>query len=139
LTEDQFKAALEGAEIVTNEDLIGREKTAVQRRQKMKPLPVMDEQEINEYLNKMLSGKQQPGNELEASVLQKFQQSTNEMTQSQNRLGNLQVEAERLRVTVQQCAGQRQAYANILIAAESQRRLNAPKEVDDGTPQGEQG
>ena len=82
----------------------------------------MDDQEVNEYLNKLLAGKTFPGSDLEKVALEKFKQATAEMAQAQNRLTSAQAEIDRLKAGIQQAIGQRNAYVNLLMQAEMARR-----------------
>lgn len=104
----------------------------------------MDQQEVNEYLNKLISGKVQITGELESVALEQLRNATAEMAQAQNRLSNLQTEIEQTKNVLSQSSGSRVAYANLLVAAERKRRESivsiAPKENDNnGNSQGEQG
>jgi len=82
----------------------------------------MNNEEINEYMNALVKGKTLPAEGLEKEALAKFREISGEMIQSQNRVQELAAETEKVRALVMRYAGQREAYAQLLISAEMGRR-----------------
>jgi len=82
----------------------------------------MNNEEINEYMNALVKGKTLPAEGLEKEALAKFREISGEMIQSQNRVQELAAETEKVRALVMRYAGQREAYAQLLISAEMSRR-----------------
>jgi len=83
----------------------------------------MDQQEVNEYLNRLLAGKEIPKGELEQVSFESFKKVNAEAVQMQNRLSGLKEEIEDLKIRIHQANGQRQAFANLLVSAETSRRM----------------
>lgn len=94
----------------------------------------MNNEEINEYMNALVKGKTLPAEGLEKEALAKFREISGEMIQSQNRVQELAAETEKVRALVMRYAGQREAYAQLLLSAEMGRRKSprvAPISLDD--------
>jgi len=70
----------------------------------------------------LLSGKKQVENFLERNALERFGSITTEIAHGQQRVRQLSAEAEQIRNAVQQLIGQRVAYSQLLVAAETARR-----------------
>jgi uncharacterized small protein (DUF1192 family) len=86
----------------------------------------MNEQEINQYMQELLNKRRKVENPLEQQALMQFQRITAESAQISQRLGALTAEVERLKIALQKSVGQREAYAQLLVAAEEARRPEAP-------------
>jgi hypothetical protein len=94
----------------------------------------MDQQESNDYLNTLLSGKSPPPNEaLEAQSLANFRQLASQIAALQLRLQKLNAERDQLSRDIPRLVGQREAYVTILLGAENGRRkIAAMKKMADG-------
>ncbi len=86
----------------------------------------MNNEQINEYMQALLSGKQKVEGLLETEALKQFRERTTEIAHGQQRVQQLADEIEKIRNGVQQLIGQRTAYSQMLVAAEVARR---PAEV----------
>lgn len=82
----------------------------------------MSEKEVNVYMQSILTGKKKIDHPLESRALDNLRQITNELTQGQQKLGQLASETEKLRQHLQRLNGRQEAYATVLIAAEESRR-----------------
>jgi len=101
---------------------------------KQEQTPTMNQEEINEYMNNLVKGKVTPTDPLEKESLAKLREISGEMVQAQNRVQELTAETEKVRSLVMRMAGQREAYAQLLISAETSRRKSprvAPISLDD--------
>jgi len=97
----------------------------------------MSEADVNAYMMKLLGDRNPQLVGLEAHALSNFKRITADMAQQQNRLTRITQEAEQLRNALQRSEGQRDAYAQVLVLAEQERRVKAVadaqnKEEGDG-------
>lgn len=97
----------------------------------------MSEADVNAYMMKLLGDKNPQLQGLEMHALNNFKRITADMAQQQNRLTRITQEAEQLRNALQRSEGQRDAYAQVLVLAEQERRVKAVadaqnKEKGDG-------
>lgn len=81
----------------------------------------MNEKEVNEYMEALLEGKAKVEG-IELNVLQLFKNLSEDVEKAQSSLEKAQSEVERLRNLIVRINGNREAYAQILILAESDRR-----------------
>lgn len=86
----------------------------------------MSEQETNEYLSSVISGKVKVTDAIEGEAVAQFRRLTGEVSQAKLRMQNLQGELEQLRAHIPRLNGQREAYANLLAAAENARKYPIP-------------
>lgn len=97
----------------------------------------MTADEINEHISKVLQGKTKIENPLEVEAVRQLRRLATDEAQVNQRLQNHEAEVSRLRIDIQKYRGQREAYAQLLIAAEAaRRRATAMASVPppDGTP-----
>ena len=92
---------------------------------------VLSQEEANEYLGKLLSGKIEPDNDLEVEYVNQLRNISSNVIQSQSRLQNLQSEIEGLKNSIQRAIGQREALANVLVTMEKARKNNGGVEKKD--------
>lgn len=92
----------------------------------------MNDEQVNEYMQALLSGKKQIENFLERNALERFGSITTEIAHGQQRVQQLLAEAEHGQQRVQQLIGQRVAYSQLLVAAETARCAEAGG--NDGKP-----
>jgi hypothetical protein len=85
----------------------------------------MTEQQVNEYMGNLLEGKIPAPKGIEGDALNQFRAITGELTQTDQRLRVARRDVEQLGDKLKQLIGQRTAYANILIMAETARRQPA--------------
>jgi len=82
----------------------------------------MNDKEINEYVNDLLSGKITVPGGLEADAFQQFRKLTADVAQASQRLQQVEAESTNLRTAIIRMNGQREAFATMLIKAEKARR-----------------
>ena len=96
----------------------------------------MNEKEVNEYMDKVLSGEKAVEG-LEVQAVEQFKKLSNELTQASQKLQAVEADAVNLREFILRTNGARGAYANLLVSAEAARRatkkegLPTPTTLDD--------
>ena len=85
----------------------------------------MNDEQVNEYMQALLSGKRKVEGLLEGVALNHFREATTQIAHGRQRAAQLTAEAEQIRNGVQQLIGQQSAYSQLLVAAETARRSEA--------------
>ena len=86
----------------------------------------MNEKEVNDYLDGLITGKIRPKERLEARLLDLLATTNNAIVRQQSSLQRLQFEAKQLQQKIDRNIGKQEAYANELVQIEIERRA-APK------------
>ena len=82
----------------------------------------MNDEQVNAYMQELLSGKRKVEGLLEAKALEHFRNATTQIAHGRERIQQLSSEVEQIRNAVQQLIGQQTAYSQLLVAAETARR-----------------
>ncbi|HDZ39863.1 MAG TPA: hypothetical protein ENH62_16580 [Marinobacter sp.] len=82
----------------------------------------MNDEQVNAYMQELLSGKRKVEGLLEGKALEHFRNATTQIAQGRERTQQLSSEVEQIRNAVQQLIGQQTAYSQLLVAAETARR-----------------
>lgn len=83
---------------------------------------MMNDKQINEYMGKLFESQGAGLQGLEIEAFRRFGELSGQMDQMEKRLRMLEQEAANLRNNVVRLSGQREAFAQILVAAEAARR-----------------
>lgn len=94
----------------------------------------MSEQEVNDYMTRLVQAKESKLIGLEAECLARWKELTADIAQASNALQRAQAQVLQLTGAIQDMQGQRKSYVQLLIAAEEGRRNtdNPNLEVVDG-------
>jgi len=90
----------------------------------------MTEKEINDYLNAVLAGDLPITTLLETEALNQFRSASEEANKAAQRITKIFEEAESLRAAAHCANGRCDAYAQILVTAEQQRRIENLDNLD---------
>jgi hypothetical protein len=99
-------------------------------------LAAMSENDVNEYVAKLLGNEPPKFDGLELDIFTKFKNAAIENGRSSTRLNQLRAQIEALTVNVQKGQGQLDVLSALLISTEDARRM-AAKKTPGQEPQGE--
>jgi uncharacterized protein YoxC len=85
----------------------------------------MSEQEVNDYMTRLVQAKESKLEGLEAECLNRWKELTADIAQAANALQRAQAQVAQLTASIQNMSGQRQSYVTLLITAEEGRRNSA--------------
>lgn len=95
------------------------------KQQEERPVK-MGEEDANEYLNGLIQGKIIPIDGMEQNCVQRFRELTKGIEGAQQQEGKVRQQLVQISQDIIRLNGQREAFAQLLIMAEDERRSKVP-------------